>query len=167
MRALVFVVLTGCVGAIEGSGPTGQNPDGGTGGQHDAKVLPPDAPTVACRNPVATVGNGHHRPGEDCQSGCHNHGFTLSGTLMSSGTATTPVVGATILVKDAAGTMFEMVSQQNGNFYTGNAMQFPVEVVATSCPNTRGMVAKVTAGDGGCNKDGCHTPTATGYVHLP
>ena len=68
MRALVFVVLTGCFGTIDGTGPTGQNPDGGTGGQHDAKVQPPDAPAVACRNPVATVGNGHHRHGEDCQS---------------------------------------------------------------------------------------------------
>lgn len=167
MRALWFVVLTGCMGTIEGTGPTGQNPDGGTTRNPDGKVTNPDAPSIACINKVTTVGDGHHRPGEDCQSGCHNHGFTLSGTLYTSALSATPVIGATIVVKDAAGNTFNMVSQTNGNFYTGNAVQFPVTVIASGCPDVREMVSKVDANGGGCNKDGCHVAAATGPIHLP
>lgn len=162
MRLLLgFVVLAGCVGSIDGVGDdVSNNPDGGS------TMKTPDAPKLPCKNKIDAVGTGHHRPGEDCQEGCHNHGFTLSGTLFSGAAGTTPIVGATITVKDAAGATFEMVSQQNGNFYSGNTMQFPVTVIASSCPDAHAMISPITT-PGGCAAAGCHVTGAAGNVFLP
>ena len=96
--------------------------------------------------------------------GCHNHGFTLSGTIYNG---TTALSGASITVKDAANNTFDMVSQANGNFYTSNAITFPVTVTASLCPDVRPMTAQVMAGNGGCNKTGCHQAGAQGPIHLP
>jgi hypothetical protein len=99
--------------------------------------------------------------------GCHNHGFTLSGTLFAAPTGTTPLVGASITVVDANGAMFDMVSQRNGNFYTSNPVAFPVTLTASRCPDVQQMSAMVATGNGGCNKTGCHATGAQGQIHLP
>jgi hypothetical protein len=116
---------------------------------------------------VASVGSGHHNAGQDCMQGCHNHGFTMSGTLFAAANSTTPVVGASITVKDAQGMTFDMVTQQNGNFYTSNAVTFPVTVIASSCPDVHAMSGSIAAGNGGCNKTGCHAAGAQGKIYLP
>ena len=164
MRLLLGLVVlaAGCIGSIDGIEDTSSNnPDGGN------TTHTPDAPKPPCKNKVTAVGDGHHYPGMDCQEGCHNHNFSLSGTLFTGATGTTPIVGATITVKDAAGSTFEMVSQTNGNFYSGNTMQFPVTVVASSCPDAHAMVAKIMT-PGGCAAAGCHVAgSTTGNVYLP
>jgi hypothetical protein len=73
-------------------------------------------------------------------------------------------------VKDAAGRTFDIVSQTNGNFYTSNAVQFPVTIVASECqlsPTPQVMMMALQNGDAGCNKSGCHTSTGQGRIHLP
>ena len=172
MRSLLVTVLavSGCtVGEV---GPTGAGPDAPVGGNPDASAGP-DAPAGltfgTCRDQVtANLGNGHHNAGQDCQSGCHDHGFTLSGTVYTSAAGTTPAVGATITIKDAAGVMFDVVSATNGNFSTTRAVTFPVLVVASSCPSATPMSGSIAAGNGGCNKSGCHVPgVGQGAVHVP
>jgi len=124
-----------------------------------------DAVGFACRNKVASVGSGHHNPGQDCQGSCHNHGFTLAGTIYAS--TTTPLSGASITVTDAGGKSFDIVSQANGNFYTSQTIRFPVTVTASDCPSVAPMVAQVTATMDGCNQGGCHVTGGQGRIHLP
>jgi hypothetical protein len=126
-----------------------------------------DAPAGnGCINQQASPGDGHHNPGADCMNGCHNHGFTLAGTLYNSVNGGTAVIGATIVVKDANNQTVKMVSMNNGNFYTSTQVAFPLTVLATSCPNLTPMVAQVAGpGPAGCNKTGCHT--SGNRIHLP
>ena len=173
MRCLVFVLLCACAGDITGTGkppaqggPDAASPDSAGSNTPDAGAMP-DAPAFACRNKVNTVGSGNHHPGQDCQGACHNHGFTLGGTLFAAPNSTTPQIGATITVVDAAGKTVDMVSQQNGNFWTTQALTFPLSVTASECPNVSPMITKLTAADDGCNKGGCHVAGAVGVIHLP
>lgn len=171
MRSVVLaaVLLSGCVGHISepGGNQGGTTPDAAGGGGNTDAGVGTDAAGVACRNLVNNVGSGTHHPGEDCQGACHNHGFTFGGTLFAAANSTTPLVGATITVVDAAGKTLDVVSQRNGNFYTSQAIAFPVTVTASLCPSVAPMVTKVTATLDGCNKGGCHVAGATGVIHLP
>ena len=182
MRVFAVLVVSACtVGTVGTSGPPGGGggPDASSQGGADAPSGSIDAPTGSgsgsgsgsgngCINAVtANLPDGHHNPGQDCMNGCHNHGFTLSGTLFTSINSNTAVVGATVVVKDANGQTVKMVSATNGNFYTSTAIAFPITVLATECPNVSAMSAQVTQGQGGCNKVGCHTAGAQGHIHLP
>ena len=167
MRWLGLLVLASAcsVGSTTGGSPPDDNPDAAMV-SGDGSTITSDAPAFACRNKVTLVGDGHHNPGMNCQNGCHNHGFTLSGTVYTTANGAAAVSGATITIKDAAGFTYEAVSQQNGNFFTSSGMTFPVTVVASMCPDTKPMVAKIAAA-GGCNTAGCHVAAAAGRVHLP
>jgi len=162
----LLVLACSCTVAIQGSGSP-SDPDAAN--SPDAPNGTSDAPAggFQCRNAVANVGTGNHNAGQDCMGGCHNHGFTLSGTLFAAPTGTTPMVGASVTVVDANGATFDMVSQLNGNFYTRNVIAFPVKLTASSCPNVQPMSATVGAGSGGCNNTGCHATGAQGPIHLP
>ncbi|HSN25615.1 MAG TPA: hypothetical protein VLT45_05000 [Kofleriaceae bacterium] len=155
----------------------GGGPDASSGGT-DAPAGSIDAPGSGsgsgsgsgngCINQVTgTLPDGHHNPGQDCQNACHNHGFTMSGTIFTSINSNTAVVGATVVVKDANNQTVKMVTATNGNFYTSTPVAFPVTVLATECPNVANMTAQVTQGNGGCNKSGCHSAGAQGQIHLP
>jgi hypothetical protein len=180
MRGLWLVVaVTGSlagactVGTTDASstGSGGEQPDAPSQVTTDAGVAQPDAAQAAgfqCRDkqPLTAVGDGHHHPGENCLNGCHNHGFTLAGTMTTTATATTPFVGASITVKDANGKTFDMVTEANGNFYTSTTVAFPITVTASACPSIHAMSATATAG--GCNKTGCHALTGgAGHITLP
>src|SRR5450432_320214 len=175
-RLWVLLALSACTGMVDssagvntpdaaaGGGGGGSNRDAGGKSALDAATpLPDGASGLLCKNQVLTgLGSGHHNAGQDCLNGCHNHGFTLAGTIYSGGAALT---GATVTVKDANGTTFDVVSQLDGNFYTTQAVTFPLTVYASSCPSMQPMVATVAAG--GCNKSGCHASNAQGQIHLP
>ena len=179
----MLVALVGCYGTIDGSGGSTGGPGGGGGGGGgaegpdagasaggvDAASPTPDGPAaVQCKDKVTSgIGSGQHNAGQDCNQGCHNHGFTLAGTLYAGLNSNTPVVGATITVTDANGKTFDIISQQNGNFYTKTAVTFPVKVVASSCPDTQPMIGTIAAGNGGCLKSGCHQAGGAGKIHLP
>ncbi|MDB4953618.1 MAG: hypothetical protein JWO36_1187 [Myxococcales bacterium] len=176
----ILVLASGCMGTIDGTGGPIGGPGGGNGspdaGAGSGSGTPTDggggagdgSSAAACKTKVVSgIGSGQHNPGQDCQQGCHNHGFILSGTLFSAINGNTPLVGATVTVTDAANHTFDMVTQQNGNFYLKTAVTFPVKVVASSCPDTTPMSGTIAAGNGGCNKGGCHAAGATGVIHLP
>ena len=42
---------------------------------------PGQGPAADCRPPVTQYDTGHHNTGRNCLDSCHNHGFTLAGTL--------------------------------------------------------------------------------------
>lgn len=166
-----LVVLVGCdVGDVTNvGGPSA--PDADTG-DPDPDDLPPDAAiAIECRDPVAGVGSGEHNPGQACIA-CHvgkgeGPQFTVAGTLYADLAGTTPLAGATIVVTDATGATLDLVSQQNGNFYTTAALAFPIQVSATRCPDTTPMIGAVAA-PGDCNAGGCHAPgSGAGPIHLP
>jgi hypothetical protein len=99
-------------------------------------------------------------------NGCHDHGFTVAGTVYSTVNGNTPVIGATVRVKDAAGVTHDMVTMNNGNFYMSTQVTYPLTVLATSCPNIQPMSAQVAGpGPAGCNRTGCHV--SNNRIHLP
>jgi hypothetical protein len=184
MRAIpfLFAILTGCMVGTAGPGSGGGAPDAGNGTSNggngsnngSSSGVLPDAATGGgadagngCINAVAQVGDGHHNPGQDCMNACHNHGFTVAGTLYSAINSSTPVIGATIRVVDANNKITDIVTQQNGNFYASTAVTAPLTVLATSCPDINHMSATVATSGGiiGCNKSGCHV--AGNRIHLP
>lgn len=167
---IALVLLAGCdVGSIANrQEPTGDGaePDGTGGGD-----LPdgPDAASVACDEPVASAASGEHHAGDACL-GCHGGGgdaprFSLGGTLFDALAAGGPVVGATIRVVDAAGVEVALHSARNGNFWAEQDLSFPLTVLASSCPDTRAMVAPVQQAGADCNAGGCHD--ADFQIHLP
>jgi hypothetical protein len=137
------------------------------GGDVDAGPLAMIEPP-ACLD-VQPAGEGHHHPGEDCLM-CHHQGgdgppFTFGGTLFTSSGGTKEVVGATLHLIDAAGTDVVVTTSKNGNFWSTDLVTFPVVAFATLCPDVKPMIAPLEAGDGSCNRAGCHT---SGFrLHLP
>jgi len=128
-----------------------------------------DAAGPTCRpKSTTTLSDGHHNPGQDCMGSCHNHGFTAAGTLFTAASSSTPVTAATITVVDAAGHSVDLVTQQNGNFYTSVALTYPITVYASSCPTLVSMTSTINSTTkAGCNQGGtCHGGTE-GKIHLP
>ena len=109
--------------------------------------------------------DGHHFSGRDCMEGCHNHGFTLAGTLYTNATGNTAFMGATITVTDANNVKTNLLVRQNGNFYSSQNFAFPVKVRASSCPLGKDMVA--TSANGRCNSAGCHAQSGGIQMHRP
>jgi hypothetical protein len=179
---ILLAFVAACdVGSVTVPAP-GPNPGGGPDappaapGTPDAKPAAPGTPDgggasqLVCKDGVNTADSGHHNPGTDCMSGnCHGPGgagptWTVAGTLYGAAAGGTPVAGATITVIDANGTSHDLVSAQNGNFYSGVAIPLPAKVYASKCPAIQPMNATVSVGS--CNS--CHTAgSATGAVHLP
>ena len=166
LLAIVVFVSSACTGDISTVGNTSVDAPTITT-PIDAPAAPPiDAPSL-CKPAVATVGDGHHNAGQDCQGGCHDHGFTLSGTLYNSPAGIAPMVGATVTIVDKNSKSVDAVSQANGNFYTTEILVFPVQVKASSCPDHIAMAGAVVA-KSGCNSVGCHTANVgQGVIHLP
>jgi hypothetical protein len=171
--ALVCLVIsvgwtTGCV-VGDTSTPRDDDPPSGLGPDAGGDpVTAPDAGDEECAPPVANLPNGNHNAGLACLS-CHNGAgpaprWTVAGTLYADRNGGTPLAGATIRVRDNAGLELELVTAANGNFYTSQAVQFPVTVSASKCPDTRPMTGKPQVGD--CNS--CHTANSPqGRIHLP
>jgi hypothetical protein len=119
---------------------------------------------LACKQPNIIHGDGKHNPGMDCMSGCHNHGFSIAGTLYESD-GVTPAANATITIVDAANNSQDIVTSTNGNFFSFIPALPPVTVTGSLCPSTQVMVAKPTTG--ACNSGGCHEPGGVqGTIHL-
>lgn len=172
MRSLLLLIFgSACTTTLGSGGGTAADASaagtpGTDGGSAVATVDGGMANPYPCKNQVtANLGNGHHNPGQDCLNGCHDHGFTLAGTLYNTG-GTAVLAGASITVTDANNATFDMVSQSNGNFYTSRSVAFPIKVYASECPTSTPMNATIASTDGGCNKNGCHATGAQGHIHL-
>ena len=122
--------------------------------------------------PLPSPSNGNHNAGVSCiQSGCHNQSrgavsgpMTIGGTLYSALNGGTAVRQATIHVIDANGVDVKISTATNGNFWSTQAVAFPVTVRASLCPNVdQKMASPVTAGNGSCNS--CHGNG--NRIHLP
>lgn len=150
-------------GSAQDGGPT----DGRTGPMWVDAALGGDGGANDCKPLVANVGDGQHNTGRNCMDSCHNHGFTLAGTVYTGAANNTGYSGATITVRDSNNATFNIVVQANGNFYTSQPMAFPVIVMASACPYSAKMVAQVA--NGSCNTAACHAQQngAAGQIHLP
>ena len=174
MRAALYLVLAAC-----SVGDSGGGGGGGSGGGSDAQIdspgggpmwvdAPPgQGPAADCRPPVTQYDTGHHNTGRNCLDSCHNHGFTLAGTLYTGPLNNTGYAGATITVKDSANRTLDIVVHANGNFYTSQAISFPAVVMASACPQGVKMNAQINSG--ACNTAACHAQNggAAGQIHLP
>ena len=121
-----------------------------------------------CINQATSSTSGKHNAGLACLD-CHKSGggdgpaFTFASTLFSALTGGAAVPGAAVEVIDAKGQVVRLVTSANGNFYTSQAVSFPLTVRASACPNDQPMIAKVQ--NGNCNTSGCHTSQF--QIHLP
>jgi hypothetical protein len=128
-----------------------------------------DADPAQCDPIVPATADGHHNPGMDCML-CHTAAqgtsgpFTLGGTVFTDATGSAPVSGATVHVVDATGKEVAIQTAQNGNFWTTEALTFPVTTFASGCPDEIHMISEV-ASPGGCNSSSCHG--SANRVHLP
>lgn len=145
--------------------PDADAPPGG-----DVDAAPPDDPDgggESCEQPVTSVPSGNHNAGQACMT-CHGPAgpgprWQVAGTLYTSASSTTPLVGATITITDANNRVTKLVTGTNGNFYSGATFAFPVRVHASRCPDSRQMGE--AAPNGNCNS--CHQPGGVGRIHLP
>lgn len=151
--ALVFSLLACVPSGIESSNPP--SPDSGNQPTPDSPTVPVGPP---CQNAVvdpAQLPDGHHFPGQDCMSSCHDHGFTLGGTLLKPDKSVYP--GGIITVIDANQKTVNITAGTLGNFYTAEPLVFPLTTYASACPDVAPMISTVKEGEGGCAKSGCHT----------
>ena len=118
---------------------------------------------VPCMPAATPPGNGQHNTGQNCLQNCHNHGFTLAGTLYTNATGNTGFSGANITITDANNNTINLVTHQNGNFYTSAQIAFPVLVIASQCPSAVRMT--LAAANGACNT--CHRGGTNDQMHLP
>ena len=154
--ALATAAITGCdLGSVPGiTSDAGPVVDGG-----DCKA-------------AATPPSGRHNPNANCMNGCHGDGtggapiFTVGGTLSETAGASPAVLGATVTLTDNVGTVIDMITADNGNFWTEQAIEFPATIEVSLCPDTVAMPGPITTGN--CVA-GCHVAggTAGGRVHLP
>jgi hypothetical protein len=101
--------------------------------------------------------------------GCHDGTgsapqWTIAGTLYDSANGGNALSAATIEVTDADGNVLQLATATNGNFYTDQAVSFPITVRASKCPSDAPMADPIT-GSGSCNQSGCHTSSMP--MHLP
>lgn len=170
LPALASVVALSCnVGDVSEGGPNVASDaaaavtDGG--GEADALAADPDCEPAATPN-----GNGQHNAGISCiVGGCHDGAsgpplWTLAGTLYTDLEGTTPLAGGTLIFTDANDQEIKLTTASNGNFYTGDAIAFPVKVKASRCPNSLSMDMAITTAQASCNQAGCHAAGNRIYV---
>jgi len=137
---------------------------GGCDPVHDDAIaaLGPEAPGVR-QGPL-------HRPGQPCLL-CHDGAlgdpqrFTIAGTIYETLGATTPSVGATVVVTDATGVSHELpATNAAGNFYvTPSPLDpaFPLQVTVRGPQGQNVVMQSLVLGNGGVEPNGgcagCHT----------
>lgn len=114
-----------------------------------------------CADPVAPAGDGHHRPGDDCLM-CHRQGgdatpYSIAGTVYADSGGTAPAAGVQLHFKDASGLDVTVTTEANGNFWSVEALSFPLIAFVAQCPDVVPMVTPIAETDVGCNRAGCHT----------
>jgi len=110
-----------------------------------------------------------HNAGKNClTSGCHSdgkeHAFSVGGTIYDDIYGTNARSGATIKVTDANGKSVLLTSDNLGNFYSERNLTTPLTISASYRGRT--VTMPISASDGGCNSDGCHTTSAEGRIFI-
>jgi hypothetical protein len=170
VRAIALVSLCACVGGVQPSTDSGSGtrlPDASI----DApKLMWVDAASgsgnnLPCQNVMTPPFDGHHNTGKNCFDNCHNHNFTLAGTLYTNDTGNTAFSGASITVTDSNNKTINIVTNLNGNFYTYEPLAYPVLTMASACPSAVKMNVAVAQSGRGCNT--CHVGGTSMQMHLP
>ena len=180
LALLCGLAMAGC--SVD-SGPRPPGTPDGAPEVPDAAGPPPDgAPPPIDATPICTdqtqniQETGHHPVrydqsesggnGAGCLGQCHDgilgEKYTAAGAVYDRRTAGgNPVAGAHIYVIDADGKVVEMISAQNGMFWTSEDLEPPIRSYASACPDSIGMIANAS---GNCNGPGCHTEIEKIYV---
>ena len=135
--------------------------------------------TPACTNAELTVAEtGHHQPrydktdngGAGCMGGsCHNGNgigetYTAAGSLWDRRTSGgNPIAGAYIYIIDGNGKVVELMTAQNGFFWTDDELAAPIRTYASGCPSALAMEDDTS---GNCNSAACHHENAKIYLPL-
>jgi hypothetical protein len=140
-------------------------------GGADADPLAPDAAPdnfLVCREPgpAPSPASGMHNAGEACMQ-CHGAGgiaprWYAAGTLYQANRVTGRA-GVNVTVKDANNKIVNMVSANNGNFWTPEPLVYPLYVFASLCPDINSMGQEVPDG---ANCNGCHNGGVRGRITL-
>jgi hypothetical protein len=139
---------------------------GGYQGSCGDAAAPPPASDVFTGAPAfaSSVAASTHNARQDCMGGCHDHGFTLAGTLTDG--KGNGVAGAEVRLVDASGKVISVHTGSNGNFHSSTPFAGPAKVGARDATNKALMVTTLQPASGGCN--GCHaTGATTAPIHLP
>lgn len=190
---MLAMVTVACVGEIKGDlvGGEDRDPDASTpppSGQPDAREGIPDAnvdtpdadlpdadpnapdatPFLTCREPgpAPSPASGMHNAGLSCMT-CHGASggaprWYAAGTLYEADRQTGRA-GVNVTVQDANGKIVNMVSANNGNFWTPEPLVYPLYVFASLCPDINSMGQQVPDG---ANCNGCHNNVTRGRIRL-
>ncbi len=91
-------------------------------------------------------------PGSDCLTGCHEPDgnaestFTLAGTILRSATCPEGVEGAIVHVVDAEENEIDLTSNEEGNFFTDEAVVMPYVVLVEVDGEVHEMITSTTNG---------------------
>ena len=100
-------------------------------------------------------------PGQDCmRAGCHLGQFTVAGTVFPSPTspASAGLANVRVVITDATRAVTELTSNAAGNFYTGKAMAWPLQVSVVRNGQTTEMSSPLSsAAEGACASSSCHS----------
>jgi hypothetical protein len=137
----------------------------------DADPLAPDAAPdnfLVCREPgpAPSPASGNHNAGAACMS-CHGAGggaprWYAAGTVFEANRIDGRA-GVNITVKDANEKIVNMVTANNGNFWTPEPLVYPLYVFASLCPDINSMGQQVPEG---ANCNGCHNGSVRGRITL-
>ena len=102
--------------------------------------------------------------GQACRN-CHN--FFMGGTVYADAAGTLPAAGVEVRARDAAGNAVSAWTDQDGNFYAGNAgaVTLPARVGVRDAANTKVMSSTIASGT--CASSTCHVSGKQGPIHLP
>lgn len=121
-----------------------------------------DESNEACGPGTCDGEGGEMLPGSECLA-CHSSGgakeegeeggtFTAAGTAFADLDGTAPLAGATVRITDAGGVIVELMTNNVGNFYTSDALTFPIDAEVEVDGTVKPMASSVDVG--GCNS--CH-----------
>jgi len=160
----IVVILSLCLAGCEVGELPNLNADAAGSGNGCVDVSP--APPIGHHVPVMAMG---------CMAAanCHNQALGLGvgapaysyGGVLFKADKTTPYAGGTVIVK-LGNAEKKITAADNGEFFMvpGVAGMDPptaamrAQTSATACPTISAMAGTLGAGDGDCQKSGCHTP---------
>ncbi len=101
-----------------------------------------------------------HNTGNNCLQ-CHTAGGSGDGIFTAAGSVyhtdgTTPYGGVTVNLMNGSIVAATMVSDNNGNFYTGGTLDFGSGLTPSVVTSGGTRTMPSTINNGGCNQGGCH-----------
>jgi hypothetical protein len=113
-----------------------------------------------CFNDESDEADTSHNTGKNCLE-CHTAGGSGEGIFTAAGSvympdATTAFGGVTVNLLNGTTLVKTMVSDGNGNFHTGDSIDFGSGLTPSVVTSGGTRQMSSTIAEGGCNKTGCH-----------